>query len=240
MMRVENVPRGQWTLALDPEGRPALAQAQGAPLVLPAGACTASAVFARMSAREWYAAWWQPRGDGSAALMVARSTNGASTWALPVVADGRDRSSLGCARPRPAITVDPASGAVYLAYYLRAAGGGGAGVWLTRSESHGVRWQEPAYVTLGSTPAAVSIAARGDTVAVGYEDPSARGGRVGIAASTTAGERFEFRRTVSGPNESASDPRVALRGRTLAVAWQSHPRDSRESATELLIAVGEM
>jgi hypothetical protein len=240
MTRVQNVPRGQWVLALDQAGHPTLAQAEGAPLVLPRGACASSAVFARMGRREWYAAWWQPRADSSAALVVARSTNGAATWSPPVTADARDRATLGCHRPRPAIAADPTSGTVYVAYFLRATGGGGAGVWLTRSAAQGTRWHAPAYVALGNDPAAVSIAAHGDTVAVAYEDPSARGARVSIAASTTAGGSFDFRRTVSGTNETASDPHVALRGSTLAVAWQSRPRGGRGSAPELLITVGAL
>jgi hypothetical protein len=240
MMRVQNVPRGEWVLALDAGGHPTLAQAVGVPLVLPRGACASSAVFARMGQREWYAAWWQPRADSSAALVVARTTNGAKTWSPPVTADARDRATLGCNRPRPAITADPSNGTVYLTYFLRATGGGGAGVWLTRSAAQGTRWYAPVYVALGNDPGAVSIAARGDTVAVAYEDPSARGARVSVAASTTAGGSFDFRHTVSGSKESASDPRVALRGRTLAVAWQTRPRGGRGGVPELLITVGEL
>ncbi|HEY7877352.1 MAG TPA: sialidase family protein [Gemmatimonadaceae bacterium] len=206
-------------LTLDANGAPAIGARPTAPFVTPAGACAASLVFARLGAGEWYAAWWQPRADSSASLVVARSINSGNSWTPPMVADARDHSSLGCARPAPAIAADSASGYVHLVYFLAAPQG--TGIWFTHSMEHGAIWHAPVGILFGDDPARASVAAHGDTVVVAYEYPNADEGRVGIAISSTTGHIFEWRVPVSATTEQASDPRVAVRGRRVAVAWAS-------------------
>jgi hypothetical protein len=210
-----------WRLVFGADLRPALAGAPVAPRSPAVGTCAASVVFARLAGEEWFAAWWQPRANGSAALQVARSMDGGATWGAPVTADGRDGSVSGCDRPRPAIAADSATGYVHLAYYLRPEDGAGAGIWFTHSMDQGQMWHAPVGVFYGDDPARASVAAHGDTVAVAYEYPNAGETRVGIAVSRTMGHIFEIRLPVSSSDDGARDPRVAVRGRAIAVAWES-------------------
>lgn len=190
-------------------------------LVLPPGSCQRSVVFARMSGTDWYAGWWMPRPDSSAALVVARSIDGGRTWTAPALADARDRSVRGCSRPAPALAADSASGYVYLVYFLEPADG--AGIWFTHSMEHGELWHAPVGVFYGERPSRTSVAAAGDTVVVAFENPSAAVSQVGLAVSRTAGHTFEERLTVSGGSMAALDPRAELRGRRVAVSWTERP-----------------
>lgn len=203
------------------DGVPQVGVRPTAPFVAPSGACPQSIVFASLGARRWYAAWWQPRSDSSAALAVSRSDNGGDSWVPPTIADARDNSSLGCARPSPAIAADSASGYVHLAYFLVAPKGGG--IWFTHLMDRGAAWHAPVGVLFGDDPARTSVAAEGDTVIVGYEYPNAAEERVGIAISSTAGHIFESHVPVSATTEEASDPHVAVQGRRIAVGWVSRP-----------------
>lgn len=233
-----------WRIALDDAGRASLAPALTIPFTPPAGACPASLVFARSGrdgggdGAEWYAAWWQPRADGGAALLVSRSTNGGDSWTPPSTVDARDRSGSGCDRPRPAIAADSAAGYVHLAYFLRP--GEGAGVWFTHSMDRGQTWHAPVGVFYGDAPARVSVAAQRDTVAVAYELPMARDPRIGVALSHSAGHIFDARVQASGENEAARDPRVAIHGRTLAVAWRAGAIDDTIPAGEIAVRMGTL
>lgn len=218
-LRTPNAPNAGWRLAVDAQAKPALGIAATAPFVTPPGACPSSIVFAFAGAGNWYVAWWQPRGDSSAQLMVSRSTNGGGSWTAPVVADNRDQAPLGCARPNPAIAADSASGYVHLAYFIMPRQGGG--VWYTHSQDLGATWHDPVGVFYGDDPAHADVAARGDTVLVAYEYPNADDARVGVAVSYTAGHVFAARMPVSAGTERASDPRIALGGGVVAVGWTS-------------------
>ena len=207
-------------LLTDPPAQPTASDSTP-PLVLPRSACQRSVVFARMGGEEWYAAWWAPRGDGSAALVVARSINGGQTWTVPVTADARDRSARGCARPTPAIAADSASGYVHLAYFLEPANG--AGLWLTHSMEQGEMWHAPVGIVYGERPVRASLAVAGDTVIVAYENPNAAVPRVDLAVSRMAGHIIDARTPVSSGSMAALVPRVALRGRRVAVSWTERP-----------------
>jgi hypothetical protein len=206
-------------LALDADGVPLFVREVAPAFQPPDGACGGSVVFARAASREWFAAWWQPRPDGSAAVVVARSRDGGESWSSPVVADGRDRSTDHCDRPAPAIAAQGAY--VHLAYALRAESV--PGVWFTHSMEHGEVWHTPIPVVFGDAPVRASVAAHGDTVGVAYEDPNSTPRRVALALSCTAGHRFEARVPVSSGSTAASEPRVAIRGRTVAAAWTERP-----------------
>ena len=232
-------PVGAWQLVLDARGTASSAPAPRATFVPPAGACASSVVFSRLGAREWFAAWWQPRRDGSAVLDVSRSVDDGATWTAPVAADARDRSTASCARPGPAIAADSTSGYVHLAYYLRAPEG--AGLWFVHSMDRGATWHAPVGVFFGDDPAAASVAAHGDTVAVAYEYPVAGDARVGVAVSVTTGHLFELHAAVSPSTEAASDPRVAVRGPWVAVTWAARPPNADSIAPARLgVAVGTL
>ena len=208
----------QWRIAIDEQGSP---RVEPVTAVLPAsqmGMCPNSAVAARVSGGEWFAAWWAARADSGVALMVSRSVDGGATWSAPVVADGRDAGRRGCARPAPAIAADSATGFVHLAYFLEPAEG--AGVWLVHSMEHGTMWHSPVALAFGADPAAASVAVIGDTVAAAFESPNGSEASISVSLSTSDGHLIDHTLPwVSGRSIPVGDPRVALRGRWIAVAW---------------------
>ncbi len=218
-MRTPNAPRAGWRLTLDARAVPTVGAQPTTSFVAPAGACAGSMVFARAGGADWFVAWWQPRADSSAQLLVSQSTNGGASWSAPVAADDRDRKPLGCTRPNAALGVDSASGYVHLAYFVAPAQG--AGVWYVHSQDRGATWHAPVGVFYGDDPARADVAAHGDTVLVAYEYPNADDERVGVAVSYTAGHTFDTRMPVSPNTERASDPRVAIGAGEAAVGWTS-------------------
>ena len=190
---------------------------------LPAGApaeraCPRSMAFSRERGGEWHAVWWRARDDSSVLLEVALSHDGGVTWSAPLAADDRDRGRRGCARPAPSIMADSTTGFVHVAYYLEPDGGGA--VWLVHSMDRGVMWHPPVALAFGADPAAASVTASGDTVAVAFESPNANEGWIDVALSWSAGHVIDHRLVaVSGRSVTAHAPRVAMRGRALAVAW---------------------
>ena len=183
-----------------------------------AGACEGSArvALSGSSGAERYVAWWAPRADSSAALVAARSTDGGQSWGAPEPIDTADHTPVGCKRPAPAIVADSASGYVHVAYSMRDADG--AGVFFSHSMDHGKMFHSPVTIVYGERLAGVAIAARGDTVAVAYVDPSADHPPVGLALSHTAGHIFEERLIVPGSID-VTDPAVTLAPGRVAIAW---------------------
>ena len=182
-----------------------------------AGACPGSVVTTESGA-ERFAGWWASRPDSSAALMVSRSVDGGASWSPPAVADARDRSRRGCARPLPSITLDRVTGFVHLAYFLEPAEG--AGVWLIHSMEHGAMWHSAVPVAFGADPAEADVAAHHDTVVVAYESPNANEGWIGLAFSSTDGHLIDWRiPEISGRSVEVTGPRIELAGRTVKVAW---------------------
>jgi len=209
-------------LTMDANGTPRLIDEPDVTLPLASGACDTSLVTTRAQGDEWYAAWFLERVDGSAVLMVARSTDGAATWGTPVVADGRDRGRRGCARPRPALTADSATAYVHAAYFIEPIEG--SGVWYTHSMERGTVWHQTIGVLFGDEPAAASVASAGDTVLVAYEHPGSRGSRLGVAISRQAGHTFAERLRVVQASGTVRAPRIALRGGRIALAWVERSR----------------
>src|SRR4051812_37821416 len=74
------------------------AAGDGLPAGVAAGACDGSVRSAVGRGAERYAAWWRPRADSSAVLLVARSTDRGASWGTPVVVDSLDRGVRACAR----------------------------------------------------------------------------------------------------------------------------------------------
>lgn len=184
--------------------------------------CAEVAVVARGAAK--YAAWWEARPDGSSALMLARSPDGGVHWEMPLLADGRDAGSLGCARPLPALFADETTEYLHVTYHI--APRGSPGVYFTHSMNAsklGVSGEGVLHmavpVTHGDRPVRSSVAGRGDTVVVAFEDPNSAKPRVLFAFSTGAGHLFSTHEVVSPAGNAASSPRVSIAGDSVHVRW---------------------
>lgn len=171
---------------------------------------------------EAYASWFSVRSDSSVLLRVARSDDGGRTWHAAVTADSTDVGRAGCARPAPFIAADSLNGYVHLVYHLDAREG--AGLFFTHTMERGALFHAPVPIVYGDRPSTASVASRGDTVVVAYEDPNSRAPRIGLAISRTQGHIFERRLAVSDESGEARAPRVAVRGTRLAVAWTASQR----------------
>ncbi len=176
-----------------------------------------------------YAVWWAPRADSGARLLAARSADGGHTWSAPTPVDTTDRGVNGCRRQPPAIAADSASGYVHVAYALQAPEG--PGLFFSHSMDEGVSFHSPVPVLYGERLGRTSVAADGDLVVVAFEDPNSTTPRIGLALSHTMGHIFEDRIVpVSDDNGQASDPRVAIRRKQLAVAWEQRAAENAPPA----------
>ncbi len=218
--------------------RPALAAMP--PRVTGEGVCAGTVRATSDGIGGAFAAWWSPREDGSAALLVSRRLPGGdSVWEAPVVADGRDRSRDGCNRAPPAIAANSARGYVHLAYYVDAPEG--AGVYGGHSMEHGQYFHGPVAVVYGDRPVRTAIATSGELVAIAHEDPNSARPRIGLALSESAGHLFEHRLAASPPSVVAADPRVAISNRRIAVSWMSESWGGSAAATgSRLLRIGEL
>jgi hypothetical protein len=148
------------------------------------------------------------------------------------VVDSVDRSSVGCARPAPAIAADSASGYVHVAYSMRAPEG--TGVFFSHSMERGHMFHSAVPIVYGDALTDVAIASLGDTVAVAWIQPGGKRPGLGLALSRTMGHIFEYRLAVPGAGD-ASDPAVALASGRVALAWVQR---APESAPVLMARVG--
>ncbi|MDB4906705.1 MAG: hypothetical protein JWO05_1489 [Gemmatimonadetes bacterium] len=199
-------------------------EAQRAPS--PAGACAGTVQVVPGAGARRFAAWWSGRPDGGATLVASRSDDSGATWSPAVRVDTADAGGTGCARPAPAMAVQ--GDVVYLAYAMRAREG--PGVFFAHSMDAGAMYHWPVAVVYGAHPLQVAIAAEGDRVAVAYDDPNSATPRVALALSRTQGHIFEERMTASTDVGAADDPRVALRGGVIAVAWRQNTRSMERNA----------
>lgn len=186
------------------------------------GGCPDVVLAARASDR--YAAWWEARPDGSSALMLARSPDEGVSWHAPLVADGRDSGGLGCARPAPSLFADESSEYLHLTYHVSPAGS--PGVYFTHSMKasaldsigEGVLHM-PVSVTHGERPVRTSVAGRGDTIVVAFEDPNSASPRILLAYSKVAGHVFSPYGAVTPAGSRASSPRISLSDDSVRVHW---------------------
>jgi len=171
-----------------------------------------------------FRAGWGTKGEG---LVVIRSTDSGVSWDVPVVVDARGSGGFGC--PPPAIFADTMNRYLHVSYFLDPQSG--AGLYYTHSmNAHELSatgagmFETPRPIVYGrrpygERPLPVSIASRGDTVAVVYEDPNSRRARIELAISTTGGHSFDYRGRVSPDVGEASRPTVRLRAGTIEVVW---------------------
>lgn len=146
--------------------------------------------------------------------MVAHSRDGAM-WQSAMRVDTTDVARVGCERPPPSIAADGAN--VHVAYAMTAREG--PGIFASHSMDRGMLFHSPVAVVYGARIGLTAIAARGDRVAVAYEDPNSDPRRIGLALSRTQGHRFDSREIVSPPTGEARSPGVALSGFRIAVTW---------------------
>jgi hypothetical protein len=184
-------------------------------------ACLALVRHARGAGSEVHAVWWRVRPGGSALLLSARSPDGGATWERPVPVDSTDVGTDGCDRPAPAIVVDPHTGYVHVVYSLAAPEG--SGVFFSHSMDAGAMFHAPVPIVYGDRHAAAGIDARGDTVAVAFEDPNSATPRIGLALSHTSGHIFEYQTFVSAAASPGGSPLVSVRPPEIVVAWRPTP-----------------
>jgi hypothetical protein len=190
-----------------------------------------------------YAVWWAPRADSSAALLAARSMDDGESWPELAPVDTADRGTSGCRRPVAAVVADATSGYVHVAYSFVAPGA--PGVFFAHSMPGRLMFHTPVAVVYGERPVPASVAASGNVVVVAYEDPNSAEPRVGLAISRTLGHSFEQRVTASAGPGGADEPRVAVAGRRVAVAWRRRgstrgPDGDGPSGGGFVVRVGEL
>jgi hypothetical protein len=182
-----------------------------------------------------FGVWWAPRPDSGVRLLSARSTNQGRSWGAPTAVDTTDAGVGGCRRAPPAIVADSVSGYVHVTYALQAAEG--PGLFFSHSMDGGATFHAPVPILYGEHLGRTSVAADGDLVVVGFEDPNSTAPRIGLALSRTMGHIFEQRiLPVSDDNGSAANPLTAVRGRRIAVAWD--PGLAGAASGTLIVRIG--
>jgi hypothetical protein len=219
---------GQRSIA-SPGATPAVLSADGTPradtlvmlasrLEAPGTSCEGSLRVAA-SRGTLFGVWWAPRPDSGVRLLSARSTDQGRTWTAPTAVDTTDAGVGGCRRAPAAIAADSVSGYVHVTYALQAAEG--PGLFFSHSMDGGATFHAPVPILYGEHLGRTSVAADGDLVVVGFEDPNSTAPRIGLALSRTMGHIFEQRiLPVSDDNGSAVNPLAAVRGRRIAIAWE--------------------
>ena len=220
-------------LAFDAQQKLSPRPAPGISLPVFLGQCAGSVRIARDTTGNWYSAWWAARSDSTADLVVSRSTDGVA-WAPAVRVDSTDAARVGCQRPAPSIVAD--GGNVHVAYAMTAREG--PGIFASHSMDRGMTFHSPVVVVYGERIGLTAVAARGDLVAVAYEDPNSSPQRVALAFSRTMGHVFETRETVSPATGEARAPGVTLGDGAIAVTWARGP--ATDASAPRLIRVGEV
>ena len=224
-------------LTLGPDSGVMLVDGPANPPAVAGAVCAGSVRLASDGEGGTFAAWWAPREDSSVVLIVAHRPPGDSAaWASPVTADARDTGKGGCARPAPGISADASRGYVHLAYFLDAPNG--AGVYGGHSMEHGTYFHDPVAIVYGERVVPASVATSGDIVTVAYEDPNSARARVAVAVSLTAGHLYEYRVEASPSTMRATDPRIAVSGRRLAVAWSAEQWEQGAQGSRAMMRVG--
>jgi hypothetical protein len=194
--------------------------------------CPGSLRLARAGA-VLHAVWWAPRADSGARLLAAHSGDEGRSWSAPIPVDTLDRGVSGCRRAAPSIAADSASGYVHVAYGMQAPEG--PGLFFSHSMDRGGMFHAPVPIFYGERLGRTSVAADGELVAVGFEDPNSRTPRIGLALSRTMGHIFEHRLLpVSSDNGAATRPTTAVRGNRVAIAWEQRAAAISPTAAPVL------
>ena len=181
-----------------------------------------------------YAAWWAPRADSSANLLSSRSLDGGRHWSIAAPVDTSDKGSTGWRRVPPSIAADSSSGYVHITYAMLAPEG--PGLFFAHSMDEGVTFHTPVAILYGDKLGRTSVAADGDIVVVGFEDPNSRAPRVGLAISRTMCHIFDQRiLPLSDDVGTATRPLTAVRGRQIAVAWEQLASPTAPAALDVRV-----
>jgi len=181
-----------------------------------------------------YAAWWAVRPDSGANLLSSRSLDGGRHWSIAARVDTSDKGVTGCRRIAPSIAADSSSGYVHVTYGMVAPEG--PGLFFAHSMDEGVTFHTPVAIVYGDRPGRTSVAADGDIVVVGFEDPNSSTPRVGLAISRTMGHIFEERiLPLSDDVGTATRPLTAVRGRQIAVAWEQRASPTAPAALDVRV-----
>ncbi len=199
--------------------------------------CVRSLRIALAPHRGRVAVWWSQRANSRVWLLAAwrdsiPAEGRLASWRGPIVIDSVDqgpgdaraaeRGAAGCERPAPGLVVDDLLGYVHVAYVL--VGPEGSGVFYAHQMDPRSAFEPPVAIVYGERLGVARVAASGNVVAVGYEDPnSGARPRIGLAVSRTSGHLFEERMTASGTTAVAHDPYVAVRGRAIVEGWSEVP-----------------
>jgi hypothetical protein len=182
-----------------------------------------------------FGVWWAPRADSGVRLLAARSLDSGHTWSAPAPVDTTDSGASGCHRAPPAIAADSTSRYVHVTYALQAAEG--PGLFFSHSMDAGVTFHSPVPILYGERLGRTSVAADGNLVVVGFEDPNSSTPRIGLALSRTMGHIFEHRiLPISDDNGPAIHPLAAVQGDRVAIAWE--PRGPDGAPTALAVRTG--
>jgi hypothetical protein len=178
---------------------------------------------------ERFRAGWDAR---TGALTVMRSADGGASWEAPVIPDSRQSPEPPCRRPPPSLFADSGNGFLHVAYFSEVPGG--AGVYYVHSMDAARlvqvgpgMFEQPVALTYGRRGARTSVASRGDTVVVGYEDPNSARGGIQLAVSSTAGHSFDLRVPLPGGTGAVAHPRVGLSAGRVTVTWREVADTSR-------------
>lgn len=186
------------------------------PIAVPdSKACVSSVRIAR-AGKSFFAVWWSA-GTGSAPLLLTSRSDDGGEWTKPVAADTGDAGGAACDLPAPSIFADVINGYVHIAYFLPQKSG--AGVFGIHSMDRGATFHATVPIVFGARPAATSVAAEGNRLALAYEDPNSARSRIFVALSGSAGHLYETKLPVSSENGTAVKPTVSLRGTKLEVRW---------------------
>ena len=124
---------------------------------------------------------------------------------------------------------------MHVTYAVQAAEG--PGLFFSHSMDGGITFHAPVPILYGERLGRTSVAADGDLVVVGFEDPNSTAPRIGLALSRTMGHIFEHRiLPVSDDNGAATTPLTAVRGRRIVVAWEPGPAGG--TPTTLIVRAG--
>lgn len=200
----------------------------------PAGSICPGSLRLSRAGPSLYAAWWSPRPDSSANLLLARSLDAGRHWSVPAAVDTSDKGVSGCRRFAPAIAADSSSGYVHVTYPMVAPEG--SGLFFAHSMDEGVTFHTPVAILYGDRLGPTSVAADGDIVVVAFEDPNSPTPRIGLAISRTMGHIFEQRiLPLSDDVGTATRPLAAVRGRRIAVAWEQRASPTAPAALDVRV-----
>jgi hypothetical protein len=203
--------------------------------VPPGVVCAGSLRLAR-GAGTMFATWWAPQPDSSAWLLASSTNDEGRHWSPLAAVDTTDRSVSGCRRESPAIAADSLTGYVHVTYALQAPEG--PGLFFSHSMDRGRTFHSPVAILYGDRLGRTSVAADGDVVVVGFEDPNSGTPRIGLALSRTMGHIFEDRLLpISDDQGEASHPLTAVRGRQIAVSWEQRASATAPGARVVRVGV---